>query len=270
LGYKAERKTADTKATSAMGAPCGVEDRNRTAPFPFCGNRFEFRAVGSSQNCSFPIAMVNTVMASGMARLASLIEGGTKTRDAVAQIYKENRNVIFTGNGYSAEWPMEAKRRGLPNLNSTPLAIATFNSSKAKAVFEAMKIYSPEECDARQEVMLEAYNTTLGVEVATLVRMVDTGILPACAADMATYGAMPSLKTERNASYTAVKKETDALKQIFSNKPHDLAAEAAYLCEKVKPQMNAVRAAVDEAERLMRKDLYPYPTYEDLIYSHHS
>jgi len=270
LGYKAEKKTADPKATSAMGAPCGVEDRNRTAPFPFCGNRFEFRAVGSSQNCSFPIAMVNTVMASGMAQLASLIEGGMSTRDAVAQIYKQNRNVIFTGNGYSAEWPLEAKRRGLPNLNSTPLATATFNSSKAKAVFEAMKVYSSEECDARQEVMLEAYNTTLSVEVATLVQMVETGILPACAADLATYGPMPSLKGERDACYAAVKKETDALKQLFRNKPHDLTAEATYLCDKVKPQMAAVRAAVDKAEGLIRKDLYPYPTYEELIYSHHS
>merc|ERR1719367_962006 len=199
LGYKAEKGTASTKTTAAMPAPCGVEDRNRTAPFPFCGNRFEFRAVGSSQNCSFPIAIVNTVMASGMAKISSLIEGGLSHRDAVAQVYKENRSVIFTGNGYSAEWPEEAKRRGLPNLNTTPLAVATFNSAKAKAVFEAMKVFSSEECDARQEVMLESYNTTLCVEVDTLVKMVNTGILPACAADMAKYAAMPSLKGERDA-----------------------------------------------------------------------
>merc|ERR1719410_1189148 len=270
LGYKAEKKTADPKATSAMGAPCGVEDRNCTAPFPFCGNRFEFRAVGSSQNCSFPIAMVNTVMASGMAHLASLIEGGMSKRDAVAQIYKENRNVIFTGNGYSAEWPEEAKKRGLPNLNTTPLAVATFNSAKAKAVFEAMQVFSPEGCDARQEVMLESYNTTLCVEVSTLIAMVDTGIIPACAADMVKYAGLPSLKGDRDATYTAVQEATDTLKQLFANKPHDLAAEAAYLCEKVKPQMAAVRAAVDQAESLIQKDLYPYPTYEELIYSHHS
>merc|ERR1719414_1314225 len=109
LGYKAEKKTADPKAAAAMGAPCGVEDRNRTAPFPFCGNRFEFRAVGSSQNCSYPIAIVNTVMASGMAQLSALIEDGMSHRDAVAEMFKDNRSVIFTGNGYSAEWPEEAK-----------------------------------------------------------------------------------------------------------------------------------------------------------------
>merc|ERR1712187_365331 len=171
LGYKAEKRLADPKATSAMGAPCGIEDRNRTAPFPFCGNRFEFRAVGSSQNCSFPIAIVNTVMAAGMSALSGLIEGGMSHRDAVANLYKENRNVIFTGNGYSAEWPAEAQKRGLPNLNTTPLATATFNSKKNKAVFEAMGVFSSEECDARQEVMYENYNTTLEIEVATLVQM---------------------------------------------------------------------------------------------------
>merc|ERR1719263_717852 len=161
LGYKAEKKLADPKSKAAMGAPCGVEDRNRTAPFPFCGNRFEFRAVGSSQNCSFPIAICNTIMASGMAAISSLMEGGKSHRDAVAQIYKENRDVIFTGNGYSAEWPVEAKKRGLPNDNTTPLAVAKFNSEKAKKVFSELGIFSAEECDARAEVMLENYTTTL-------------------------------------------------------------------------------------------------------------
>merc|ERR1712039_720610 len=110
LGYKAEKGTADPRAAAAMPAVCGVEDRNRTAPFPFCGNRFEFRAVSSSQNCSFPIAICNTIMASGMAALSALIEGGSSHRDAVAQMFKENRDVIFTGNGYSEEWLAESAR----------------------------------------------------------------------------------------------------------------------------------------------------------------
>merc|ERR1712207_94755 len=105
LAYKPNKQKASPGCKAAEAIDTNVEDLNRTAPFPFCGNRFEFRAVGSSQNCSFPIAMVNTIMASGMAHLASLVEGGMSTRDAVAQIYKENRNLIFTGNGYSAEWP---------------------------------------------------------------------------------------------------------------------------------------------------------------------
>merc|ERR1719284_2295990 len=239
LGYKAEKGAADPKAAAAMPAVCGVEDRNRTAPFPFCGNRFEFRAVGSSQNCSFPIAICNTIMASGMAALSGLIEGGMSHRDAVAKLFKDNRHVIFTGNGYSAEWPKEAAKRGLPNLNTTPLAIATFNSDKAKKLFSEMGIFSAEECDARAEVMFENYNSTLSTEVMTLVDMIETGILPACAKDMAKYTSMPALAGDRQATYTGIKTETDKLKQLFDKKPHDLRAEATYLCNTIKPQMAA-------------------------------
>jgi len=271
LGYKAEKKLADPKSTATMGAPCGVEDRNRTAPFPFCGNRFEFRAVGSSQNCSFPIAVVNTVMASGMAHLASLIEKGASHRDAVAQMYKENRSIIFTGNGYAEDWPAEAAKRGLPNLNTTPLAVATFNSKKAKEVFSAMGIYSEEECDARQEVMYENYNTVLSIEADTMIRMVETAILPACLKDMALYKAMPLLAGDRSQTYECIMTETKKLKDVFASKPHgDLAKEAEYLCNQVKPQMGKLRESVDKAESLLKKGLYPYPTYEDIIYSHHS
>jgi glutamine synthetase len=270
LGYKAEKKLAEPKAKAAMGAPCGVEDRNRTAPFPFCGNRFEFRAVGSSQNCSFPIAIVNTVMASGMATLASLIESGKSHRDAVAQMYKDNRSIIFTGNGYSAEWPVEAAKRGLPNLNTTPLALPTFNSAKAKKVFNEMGVFADDETDARQEVMYENYNTVLSIEVETMIQMVETGILPACAQDMAAFAAMPKLAGDRVKTYADIMTETNKLKEVFAGKPHDLAKEAEYLCNSVKPQMVKVREAVDKAEGLMQKALYPYPTYEDIIYSHHS
>lgn len=270
MGYAAEKAKADPKATATMPAVCGAEDRNRTAPFPFCGNRFEFRAVGSSQNCSFPIAVCNTIMASGMAALSNLIEGGMSHRDAVAKMFKDNRHVIFTGNGYSAEWPVEAKKRGLPNLHNTPLSIATFNTTKAKAVFKEMGIFSEEEVDARAEVMLENYCTTLGVEVTTLVSMIETGIVPACAKDLANYTACAELAGDRKKIYTSIKGETDKLKALFSKKPHDLAKEATYLCDVVKPQMAAIRELVDTAEGLLQRGLYPFPTYESLIYSHHS
>jgi len=270
LGYKAEKATADPKAAAAMPAVCGVEDRNRTAPFPFCGNRFEFRAVGSSQNCSFPIAICNTIMASGMSVLSSLIEGGMSHRDAVAKMFKENRHVIFTGNGYSAEWPVEAQKRGLPNLHTTPVALATFNSPKAKELFKSMGVFSDEECDARTEVMFENYTTTLNIEVGTLLDMVETGILPACAKDMAKYVSMPALAGERNDVYIGIKTENDKLKALFEKKPHDLRAEATYFCDTIKPQMLAVRAMVDKAEGLLEAGLYPYPTYEEIIWSHHS
>merc|ERR1711990_96896 len=110
LGYKAEKKLADPKSKAAMGAPCGVEDRNRTAPFPFCGNRFEFRAVGSSQNIAFPLACLNTAFAESMAVLSASIEASGDVRGSTAAMLKEHWPVIFNGNGYSEEWPIEAER----------------------------------------------------------------------------------------------------------------------------------------------------------------
>merc|ERR1712139_606074 len=263
LGYKAEKKRQSTGCTAAMPVESNVEDRNRTAPFPFCGNRYEFRAAGSSQNCSLPVMVCNTIMAAGMAELSKKIEGGMNARDAVAEMYKTNRNVIFTGNGYSAEWPVEAEKRGLSNLNTTPKAIKTWAHEKNKTTFEELGIFSREETEARAEVMYEAYNTTLSVEANTMVDMVRTGILPACAKDLATYKDTPALAGSRAKLYETISTETDKLSALMKAVPHDdLPKEAEYLCETVKPQMAAIRAAVDEAEGLLEASLYPYPTYE--------
>merc|ERR1712060_869760 len=122
----------------------------------------------------------------------------------------------------------------------------------------------------RAEVVFESYNTTLNVEVNTLISMIETGILPACAKDMGKYSAMPKLAGEREATYDSIKVETDKLKALFEKKPHELKAEATFLCDTIKPQMQAIRTLVDKAEGLLETDLYPYPTYEELIYTHHS
>merc|ERR1719356_698210 len=111
LDYQPNKQKADPGCCAAEPIDTNVEDRNRTAPFPFCGNRFEFRAVGSSQNCAFPTAICNTVWAAGAAYIADKLEKGTSLRDAVAATFKECRPVIFTGNGYSDEWPVEAQKR---------------------------------------------------------------------------------------------------------------------------------------------------------------
>jgi len=133
-----------------------------------------------------------------------------------------------------------------------------------------MGVFTPEECEARQEVMYESYSTTLSVEVETLVLMVETGIIPACALDLAKYTAVPALEGERKKVYGGIKTEAEKLKQLFGSKPRKLAEEAEYLCNTVKPQMAKVRALVDKAEGLLQRGLYPYPTYDELIYSHHA
>mmetsp|Transcript_9319 Transcript_9319/g.21152 ORF Transcript_9319/g.21152 Transcript_9319/m.21152 type:complete len:119 (-) Transcript_9319:168-524(-) len=118
--------------------------------------------------------------------------------------------------------------------------------------------------------MYENYNTVLNIEVDTLVQMVDNYIIPACAKDLAKYSTMPQIKKEREEFYAGIKTATDKLQSLFASKPHDLKAEATYLCDVIKPQMAAVRALVDKAEGVMEKGIYPFPTYEEMIYSHHS
>mmetsp|Transcript_94711 Transcript_94711/g.197889 ORF Transcript_94711/g.197889 Transcript_94711/m.197889 type:complete len:760 (+) Transcript_94711:70-2349(+) len=269
VGYNAEKKIVNPGTRNTMGVPSGVEDRNRTAPFPHCGNRFEFRAVGSSQGCAMPVAICNTMFAAGMAHLSGLLEGGMPLRDAVAKVYRENREIIFTGNGYSKEWPKEAAKRGLPNLNTTPLAAQQFSSYKNKSVFKEMGIFEPEEVDARAELMFEDYNCLLGIEAQTMIRMVETGILPACAKDLSNYKDAPELAGERPTVYKSIVSELARLKELLTKIPHGgVEDEAFYYCETVKPAMEAVRDLVDKAEGLIEADLYPYPTYEALCYSH--
>jgi len=269
LDYKPNKQKAKPDCNAAEAVDTNVEDRNRTAPFPFCGNRFEFRAVGSSQNCALPTAICNTVWAAGAAYLSSKIESGMSLRDAVAATFRSCRNVIFTGNGYSAEWPIEAKKRGLPNLNTTPMAIDSFTATKSREALSSMNVLSEEESAALAETMYENYITTLSIEVETMVQMVSTGFLPACAKDLATYAAAPQLAGERRKLYASVKDEAEKLQSLSAGTPHGLAAEAAYLCNTVKPQMEVLRKCVDDAEQLMDKSLYPYPTYETLLYAHH-
>jgi glutamine synthetase len=184
-------------------------------------------------------------------------------------MYKENREIIFTGNGYSDEWPIEAEKRGLPNLKTAPEAARAFNSEKTKAVFEQMGIFEPQEVDARQELMYENYTICVSTEAETMIKMVESGIVPACARDLSIYKDAPKLAGDRPKVYDSIIAETDKLKKALQAVPSDSSEkEAFYYCEKIKPQMEALRAVVDKAEELMSTDVYPFPTYEELLYSH--
>merc|ERR1711920_707362 len=141
------------------------------------------------------------------------------------------------GNGYSAGWPAEAAKRGLPNLNTTPKAIKQWASNKNVKLFEQLGVFSEEETKARAEVMYEAYNTTLSVEASTMVDMVNTAFIPAFAQDLALYKDAPDLAGDRKTLYASVKAETEKLAQMTKDTPHDMEAEAEYLCDKVKDQM---------------------------------
>uniref|UniRef100_A0A7S2DWN0 GS catalytic domain-containing protein n=2 Tax=Octactis speculum TaxID=3111310 RepID=A0A7S2DWN0_9STRA len=276
-GYFSGGTMLDAGCTNLNEIETGMEDRNRTAPFPFCGNRFEFRAVGSSQNCGFPMAMVNTVFADGMRQLNELIEGGKSVRDACAQMFEENKRVIFCGNGYSAEWPVEAEKRGLPNLRDAVSAASAFATPENKALFERMKVFSAAEVDCRAECFFENYCSTIEIEASTMVDMIHTGVEPALATDLSAYAIYESRPerlrlsfTKRVAAYEAVSESVDALEQGLSNLPEGAPHTVAEYCRDVLlPKMLAAREACDASERLVRKDLWPFPTYTDCCYKHH-
>jgi len=270
LGYESNKQKASPGTNAAEAVDTNVEDRDRTSPVPFCGNRFEFRAVGSSQNPALPTAILNTVWAAGAAHISEQLEAGTSLRDAVANTLAESRSVIFTGNSYSAEWPVEAEKRGLPNLDTTPLAIDAFTEAKNQEILAAMNVLSPDESAAMAETMYENYVTTLSIEIETMLLMVATGFMPACAKDLKLYERLPpSIVGPREKLYSKVSAEAQKLKEIQAAMPEGLKEEAAYLATVAKPQMEALREAVDAAELVMDKSLYPYPTYENLLYAHH-
>merc|ERR1711907_802494 len=244
------------------------EDRNRTAPLPFCGNRFEFRAVGSSQNIGFPMAVLNTAVADGCSRISDVIEGGASPRDAVAQVLKENWQTVFNGNGYSDEWVVEAESRGLLNLVNTPMALATWDTEKNRNLFEKHQVFTPDETSARSEVLYEQYIIQVAMEASIMLEMMDTGIIPACATDLMKFEGT-TLGGDRANLYSNMQKANEELRKAINATPEDHSA-ATYLADTVASKMEAVRDLADKAEKTCARELWPYPTYGEVIYSHMS
>lgn len=272
-GYKEEKGKLDTGARATVNLERNLEDRNRTAPFPFCGNRFEFRAVGSAQNINFPLAMLNSAVAEGMSVLSGKVESGMDLRDAVAEMFKENWPTVFNGNGYSEEWNGpggEAERRGLLNLRTSVEAYALLCSEKNEKLFSSMGVFRPKELRARQNVLYENYVQHILIEANTMIDMMKQGVIPACARDLQGYTGTP-LAGKREQLYSLLALQTDTLVDVARNLPHgSIADEAEYCCNVILPAMNELRATCDEAEGECAASLWPYPSYTQLTLSHHS
>lgn len=271
-GYKGGRygdKLIDTgaRATGVVGG--SLEDRNRTAPLPFCGNRYEFRAVGSNDNISFAMAVMNTTVAEGCSAISEKIEAGASPRDAVAAVINANKASVFNGNGYSTEWHREAvEERGLPNLKTTCEALGVLNSDKNRALFEKHNVLTGAELEAHTEIRYDRYVVDIGIEAETIMRMVNQSILPACAQDLARYNSS-GLDGGRKVAYKALADVTAALEAVIGAWPNDdIVTEANYAANEVKSAMAAVRAAHDAAEVLIASDIYPFPTYDEMLFQH--
>ena len=266
--------------------PKDTTDRNRTSPFAFTGNKFEFRMPGSKLSVAGPNTVLNTIVADVLDQFADELEKADNFQDAlddlIKRAIKENQNIIFNGNGYSDEWPVEAEKRGLLNLKSTPEAVPAFLAQKNVDVFSKYGVYTETELQSRVEILLDEYCKTLNIEALTMIDMAKKEILPAAAkyikdiaktAELAkSCGAETVFEEETVKEISALVTEMyKALGTLEADvqKVHsieDTQEMANFFHDTIFADMGALRVPADKIETLVGKDYWPYPTYSDLLF----
>ena len=266
--------------------PKDTTDRNRTSPFAFTGNKFEFRMPGSKLSVAGPNTVLNTIVADVLDQFADELEKADNFQDAlddlIKRTIKENQNIIFNGNGYSDEWPVEAEKRGLPNLKSTPEAVPAFLAQKNVDVFSKYGVYTEAELQSRVEILLDEYCKTLNIEALTMIDMAKKEILPAAAkyikdiaktAELAkSCGAETVFEEETVKEISALVTEMyKALGTLEADvqKVHsieDTQEMANFFHDTIFADMGALRVPADKIETLVGKEYWPYPTYSDLLF----
>jgi glutamine synthetase len=254
-------------------------DRNRTSPFAFTGNKFEFRALGSSMSPALPNTVLNTIMAEAVDDLAEKLKAALKTGDslekAVTAVVKEswtlNKRIVFEGDGYSEAWHEEAAERGLYNLRATPDALPWLIEKSTVAVFKKYKVLSRRELESRFEVMTEQYATKVNIEAETAVALARTQILPASVRYLNELKAsgleelVEEVEPLIKELHFALTKLEDA--NLAENQPHDLPLKlAGYMHDTVIQAMDDVRGVSDRLERLVADDLWPLPKYSEMLF----
>lgn len=268
--------------------PKDVTDRNRTSPFAFTGNRFEFRMVGSTQSISGPAFVMNAILADVLQEIADQLEGAEDFEATLSEILeklvKKHRRVIFNVDGYSEEWVKEAENRGLANLKSTPAAIDEFDKEYAVGMFERQGIFTKEEVEARQEILYEEYAKTINIEALTTRDIAQKEIIPAVIEYMTSLA--DSVNTIKSVSATintstqesmieeiavllhqANQALEDLKEKLAKTQAIDNIAEQAHAYKNVVFEaMQALRKPCDELEELVAEDYWPFPTYSDLLF----
>jgi len=276
-GYGDQSAILNFGSRSVFEQKKNVEDRNRTASFPFCGNRFEFRAVGSSQNIAWPLALLNTSISDSLSVMAGMMDKGMSVKDTIVSILKDHMKAVFTGNGYSQEWREEAKKRELWILPTTVDALAQLNSEKNIKLFESQKILRPRELEYTSHVLYENYIKTIQLEVHCLLNMITTSIIPACMEDLELVGKVKNYKAfskihdDKEALYENLVTMNDKLYELYSHFPEkeSLVKQAEYCSTVLMGKMAKVREVVDTCEKLCTHKFWPYSKYENILYDHH-
>ena len=261
-------------------------DRNRTSPFAFTGNKFEFRMVGSRDSIANPNIVLNTIVAETFADACDILEKADDfdlaVHDLIKEYLTENQRIIFNGNGYSDEWVAEAERRGLPNIKSMVEAIPAITTEKAVELFERFNVFTKAELESRAEIQYEAYAKAINIEARTMIDMASKQFLPAFIKYTKTLadtvnavkaaGVDASVQTETLKEVSALMAETKAALDNLVKTTADAAAkeegevQATYYHKEVVPAMDALRAPVDKLEMIVDKEAWPMPSYGDLIF----
>ena len=261
-------------------------DRNRTSPFAFTGNKFEFRMVGSRDSISGPIVVLNTIVAEAFSEACDVLEKADNFDEAVHDLIKqyatEHQRVVFNGNGYSDAWVEEAEKRGLPNIRSMVEAIPALTTEKAVSMFEKFKVFTKAELESRAEIKFESYAKAINIEARTMIDMASKQIIPAIIkytkdlADTvvavkeagADASVQAELLTEVSGLLAETKKALEALKVVTDQAAamEEGEDQARFYHFDVVPAMEALRTPVDTLEMIVDKEAWPMPSYGDLIF----
>ena len=261
-------------------------DRNRTSPFAFTGNKFEFRSVGSSDSIGSPNITINTIVAEAFCEACDAIESAADKKEAIHNVITENftkhQRIIFSGDGYSEGWRKEAEKRGLKSINTMVDAIATLSDEKTVQLFEKFQIFTKAELESRAEILYETYAKTINIEARTMIDMASRQIVPAVVAysgrlaktvnEMIQAGVTPvvqmGLLNDVNKELTNLDTALAALKMAMDN-VKDIKNEkelAEFFKDTIVPKMRRLRLPVDNLERIVDKRVWPLPTYADLMF----
>lgn len=258
-------------------------DRNRTSPFAFTGNKFEFRGVGSSQSIANPNVMLNSILAIEMKEMADLIEEGKKPIDVIKEFFENHKRIIFDGDGYSTEWEKEVQKRGLSNIKNTVDAIQCLKDDKLVAMLIDLGVYSKSEIESRYEVLLEAYCKTIQVEALTALKMAKNEIFPAVLKYLNSICETSSNLNSNGINNVYLLKEIRDLSELIKSMKElsDKLEEKINKAKSVKEDfyeaskiwrdevlllMNKLRKVVDTLEIKVDRDCWPMPNYVDLLY----
>lgn len=288
--YKTQANNFEIGVNALPSFPKDSTDRNRTSPFAFTGNRFEFRMVGSSDNIACPNTLLNTIVAEELSQFTEILEPfkGTEefeneVKKLLKNVLKDHRRIIFNGDGYSPEWVKEAERRGLPNYPSTVDCMPHYTDEKNLRILRKFGIYNRSELTARTEIHLEKYSKTRRIEARTMIEMARKQLLPATLGYISKLAE--SIAVKKNIGLTAVTEEKIASKltsladkfyesierlekQVESAIAiEDVKAQAEFFHDYVLAEMDIMRSIADEIEINMPLSEWPIPTYSEIIYN---